>query len=482
MLSKIIRPDSFGFDEPIAKLMEVHSKGVDKGWMMKRAAMFDDVIRDIKPEKGHTLIHVITTGAMETYGPNSNCDGFNKHAGEYRLPAPKKGQPEVIILGGGLDEYHKTYRKTGHVYKNHKDNKDPDKASGSIVHECVNDDMDRGELIISVDNDKWHDEIENLAEGKPIMLSQGSGVPYDICSYCGHRRTRFPDACEHIKRNKLAITSDGHQIFVINDKPNFHDISGVFKPADKMAFALRKVASGEVITSGELAEMEGYTAPTSLADHLYGKVYDKYAKLVKLAGMEKEILALGHDPSAGAFCDESGFKSVPNGVGEIISGDTNRSMGVMHGAKIVLPLELFIKLLLKNRPEASDVESILPAVRDRMPTLFSDMLDDGDVSETLKDGTYDGCPGLHQHIRPIIERMMGSHSLGFGPVKRRVSITVLNGRPGEPLKGFTINKRGAEENDAADFVAREYGKYLISFNRVCDDDFAERMSVVQKFV
>ena len=154
----------------------------------------------------------------------------------------------------------------------------------------------------------------------------------------------------------------------------------------------------------------------------------------------------------------------------------------MHGAKVVLPLELFVKLLLKNKPELSSAEDVMPAVRDRMPTLFQDMLGCDDVTDMLGDGTYDGAPGLHRHIRPIIDKMMSGQSLSRGPVGKRITITILNKGPREIPGGFTIAKRGSEENTAADFIAREYGKYLISFNRVCDDDFVSRMSVVQKFV
>jgi len=862
MLSKRIRPDAFNFEVPVAKLMEVHSKGVDKGWLMKRAAMFDDIKDDIKPEKGHTLIHVITTGAMETYGANSNCDGFNRHSRSYTLPMPKRGSEATITLDGGLDKYHKTYMDKGYVYKNHKDNKNPDNASGTIIKEAMNDDLNRGELIISVDNDKWHDEIEKLANDEPVYLSQGCfiagtlvstlngsripvedvqagdvvvnrkgkcvrvestrvikikdglfnrihpaggftltgtdyhpysilrekdvinpstkryhkevdveskavwveaadvkpddylmtpipsethtpsyvndefarlcgyylaegyvtlsknkepdgicmtcnkkdtlykdaenigtalgykvniiprrdckeaaditiydhklaalfkelfgsgakdkyigssvmawdvsyqkifmgayhegdgyfetgankgrgrynasfftasrqlamdsqlilarmgepatlaietnnysaiskktqlgytlgykvrcsknftamfypystkiseppasfstrgskghrkiygnyllsrvkentqfidtacvynlhvadedhsylandmavhncGVKYDICSICGHKRKSFKDSCDHIKMHKLAILDDGHQVFVINDAPHFHDISGVIKPADKIAFALRKVASGEVVTSVELAELEGYVAPSSLADSLYGKVFDKYSKLVKLAELEKEIIATGDDVAKGAFCDKSGFKDIDENTGDVINRDTDRSLGLMHGSKVVLPLELFMELMLKNSPDKDSSDELMPAVKDRMPTLFSDMLGSDDMDDILKDGTYDGMPGEHRHIKPLLDKMIGSHSMEFGPVKKRITITILNNGSDDVDKKLNLHKKSSEENSAADFVAKEYGKYLLSFNRVCDDEFAEKMSVLQKFV
>jgi hypothetical protein len=479
MLSKIIRPDSFDFDVPVAKLVEAHSKGVDKGWLMKRAAMFDDKIADLKPEKNHSLIHVITTGAMETYGPNSNCDGFNRSKRTYTVPMPKNASEAVIELDGGLDKYHGTYMEKGAVYKNHKDNKNPENASGKIVHECINDDLNRGELIISVDNDKWHDEIEKLANDQDVYLSQGCGVKYDVCSACGHKRKSFKDSCDHIKMHKLAILEDGHQVFVINDAPHFHDISGVVKPADKIAFALRKVASGEIITSTELAELEGYTAPSSLADNLYGKVFDKYSKLVKLAELEKEIIAVGDDCATDAFTEESGFKGMEGSACDCIKNDTGRSLGLMHGSKIVLPVELFIKLLGGDNLE--NAEDIIPEVKGRMPSLFSDMLESDDLEDILKDGTYDGIPGVHGHIKPLFDKMLGDHSVAFGPVKKRVTITTIMAKPGEKPQGITIKKE-ASENSNADYLAREYGKYLLSFNRKCDDEFAERMSVLQKFV
>lgn len=484
MLSKIIRPDSFDFGVPVAKLMDVHSKGVDKLWMSKRAALFDDVISSLRPEKNHTLIHVITTGAMETYGANSNCDAFNRKERKYIIPEPEDRSKTVIILDGGLDKYHKTYTENGYVYKNHKDNKNPANASGRIIHEAINDDLNRGELIISVDNDKWHNEIENLAQGKPVYLSQGCGVKHDYCSICGHKRRRFGDECEHIRFHKLAITPEGHQVFVINDAPHFHDISGVIKPADKIAFALRKVASeNTVISSEELAQLEGFTAPTSLADTVYGKAYDKYAALSKLAELEKEIIAVGDDAAKDAFSEESGFKKLDNeSLLDMIKKDPDKCLGLMHSKKVILPLELFLKLLARGSDAEKGVEDIIPAVKDRMPTLFSDMLGSDDLEDILRDGTYDGCPGMHRHMAPIVNRLLHSHSLESGPVMRRMKITIISKKPGEKPVGLTLHKKSSEDNDAADYLAKEYGKYVLSFNRTCDDEFASRMSVLQKFV
>ncbi len=50
----------------------------------------------------------------------------------------------------------------------------------------------------------------------------------------------------------LTLDKTGRQICAINDKPHFHDISEVPKPAERIAFGLRKVASdGAVLTEEE---------------------------------------------------------------------------------------------------------------------------------------------------------------------------------------------------------------------------------------
>ena len=484
MIPKIIRASSFAFDDPVVKLMEVHSKGIDKGWMSKRAAAFDDILADIKPQKGRSFLHVITVGSMETYGANTNSDAFNRRAGEFRVPFPKKGGKSVIVMDGGLEKYHKLYPKNGKVYKNHKDNKDPSKSSGDIVHETINDDLDRGELIISVDNNVWGNEIENLANDRPVFLSQGCGVRSDICSICGYRRTSFDDSCEHVSKYKLVITPEGHQVFVVNDAPRFHDISGVVVPADKIVFALRKGASAEDLTSAELAIQEGYTIPVEL--HIHGKrAADRLGMLQKMAAMEKEILMAGQDPCVEAFSKGAGFGHIDESTAKLITDNTDNSLDILKDIKVVLPVELFMKLLARGSGEDKALKEVLPAVKDRMPTLFSDILgDQGCLDSVLSDGTYEGRPGGGLGLRRALSGLVPSHSMECGPVSRRVTLRII-GFPGEGLPAVKrLEKRSSEElgeNRAADYLAREYGKYLLSAGCGCQDGFAERMVVLQKF-
>ena len=474
MINKIINNDSFDFNAPVAQLMDVHSKGVDSKWMNKRASVISDVISSIRPVEGKTHIHLITTGALESYGSNCNADGFNREAREYNIPYPEKGTSKVIMLKGGLKENHKSYMKTGNVYKNHSDNRNPDNASGKILCEMFNEPMDRGELVIQVDNDKWGREIECLSNNDPVYFSQGCSVRQDTCSVCGHKRSTIPQSCDHLKYNKLALTPEGHQVFAINDEPVFHDISGVIKPADKIAFALSKVASQGILGGEDLAQMYGYSSPTSLADTMYGKAFDKYAMLVKLAKMEKEVECKAEGTEA--FSEGSGFKEISENTIKSLSDNFDGGMHKLKEAKVILPIELFMKLVMNQHKE--EAKELIPEVKQRLPNIFNTMLNSDNVGDIMKDGTYDGRPGLFNHLNHMISSMIPSQGLDFNPVKKRISIMSIRRNPSPRVMII----KTASDNAAADMVAEEYGKYLLSFNRGLTDNFIQKQSIIQKLV
>ena len=182
---KVVNPESFNFDSPIAQLMDVHSRGLDKDWMVKRAAVLTQEMKDIKPESGYSYIHLISLGAGEFTSNNRNGDWWNEKAGEFELPEPKEGIPKIIKLGGGLVEFHPTFMQ-GHVFKHHR-NSDPKLAIGEIKAAAYNHDMHRGELIIKVPHGKeWDADLEKMAEGKQTSFSMAAKEPSDRCSICGN--------------------------------------------------------------------------------------------------------------------------------------------------------------------------------------------------------------------------------------------------------------------------------------------------------
>lgn len=159
MTIKLITTEDYGWEELPVSLFRPYSRGIEHPRGVKVASALAHQLEELVPEKGHTLVHTLAVGSTERYGPNRNGDGFRRD--ENKLA-------------------HDRFVKFGHVYKHHQ-NKDPTKASGQIKLSAYNDDMDRIELVISLDNEKCRDEIQKLAEGKDLPGSMGCHVAFDVC-------------------------------------------------------------------------------------------------------------------------------------------------------------------------------------------------------------------------------------------------------------------------------------------------------------
>lgn len=174
MISKQILPGSWFRDIPTAHLIDVHSRGFERGPLLKMAAAEELMRADIRPEHGQSLIHLITTGAQEFYGPNSNADGFNEKAADFKIPRHHAtGKPAIYKMAGGLTEFHDTFLKYGAVYEEHFNSKKGGKPKGTIKMASYNPTMHRGELIVSVPNDTWAKDLNKLANGEPVYWSMG---------------------------------------------------------------------------------------------------------------------------------------------------------------------------------------------------------------------------------------------------------------------------------------------------------------------
>lgn len=471
-----------------ARLVDVHSRGVDRDWMQKRAAVLTKEISSVRPEKGHSFIHAISMGCQEAYGPNRNGDGFNEKCARFEFPEPEKGGPKSRTLDGGLMQYHPTFTKYAKVYKDHV-NKDPELASGDIVAEAYNPEMRRGELLIKVQNDKWGPELEKSANGEDIPFSMSCRVPYDTCSICGHQAPNRKEYCSHLKNEMGQVKAGGHQVFAINDRPMFFDFSGVFRPADRIAYGLRKVASAgempeEFIPSTMLAEQWGISAPKSvLFDSSPRHVQEKLAAMERLAAMEKQIEATGSaiSPEADAGMTTG---SLGEDVGSELRGlDFNEMMGALAQAKICLPMKDFFRLVLGNKfdsvaGEMDDAESLLPGI-------FGRMLQTGDgVEDVTGMKTYDPATSLlPKRVRDMIENVAPDMSLGEEPVGRRVQISIIRGGPGKLAKMSHVKR--ASDNKVAHFLAKQYVAYQLAFSQSLggkDGGLADRLMVRRNYV
>jgi hypothetical protein len=261
MIPKLILSNSYDFGDPAVSLVPLHRKGVDDAWMAKHASsgVFHDVLRSLKPIPGQSIIHVIAVGDEEMWGPNRNADAFSREDNRTR---------------------HNTFVDHGKVYKHHQSD-DPLKAVGDLIRSAHSEEMSRIELLMGLDNDKCSTELSKLDDGGDLPVSMGSWQQYDVCSVCKHKAPTVEDHCDHIKNFLGCVLNDGRRIYMQNPKPTYYDISLVFRPADRVAYTLRKVAAeqGRVLGGHELAQMLGLSHWAS----------PKIATIRTLAAIAKDI-------------------------------------------------------------------------------------------------------------------------------------------------------------------------------------------------
>lgn len=451
MLYKTIHTGSYDFGVQPVSLVDIHSRGIDKAWMQKQATALGPEIQAIRPEPGTSVLHLIAMGATEDYGPNRNADGFNRH---------------------NLRTRHHTFVKEGHVFKHHK-NKDPKQASGHVKCSAFNEAMKRVDLLIGVDNNKWGTELEKLANGEDLAFSMACRVPHDVCSICGNKAPHREDYCDHMKKFAGQILSDGRQVYVDNPDPTFFDISGVFRPADRIAYHLQKVASAAPLLGVDMAELDGLEAPsfTPLRGRRTNMLWQKRSALRKLSAIEKEIEATMSKGRGGVLDLNGAFSPEISKISDqdldTLSDGTkdriDKLMGALGQVRVSLPLRDFIRIVMGD--DAGGVN--LGAVEDQLPGVFSRLLNEND-DEVVSDGTYDprgGLSDLPTGIRDIINRMVPGLSLAEGPVGNRITMVVMRKIPRPTLTvGSGIRTiKSAAETAGAELLAKEYAKYKLSF-------------------
>jgi hypothetical protein len=464
---KIIQSGSFDFGMAPLSLMDIWSRGPDRDFMRKRAAVLSREIGDIRPIPGHSFLHLISMGSHEYFGGNRNGDTFNEKSAELKIPEPKKGTPPIVKLAGGLIEYHPTFVKSGgHVFKHHK-NSDPKLSIGQVVAEAYNPEMHRGELVIKVANDHpdWKHELDGLAKGKDIPFSMSCKIAKDLCSYCGNRSRSRMEYCDHLRNHMSEILKSGHQVLAFNDDPLFFDISKVLKPADRIAFSLRKVASALVVKSGaELAEEEGLMFPAWMSESdavpLSKHAQRKLAVARKLAEIEKVVdgFARGEDNThlrtACMGCPED---LPPRELERLKKAKLFEALEGLGSAQICLSLRDFLQLVMDS--DVGKIKEDVDGAEAMLPDLFTRLQDRGELSECAGDSSYDSTGGaVPGFVKDIIGRLVGSHSLSSEPVKRRITIAIIRG-------GSLPEKRAGYvgQSKRADYLAKEYAKYLLSF-------------------
>jgi intein/homing endonuclease len=322
------------------------------------------------------------------------------------------------------------------------------------------------------------------------LISHNCKVPYDICSACLNKAANRKEYCKHLKHEMGQVKQAGHQIFAINDRPMLFDISGVFRPADRIAYGLRKVASTgvtseeAVVSSAEIAELWGLSVPRAvLLDSSPRPVQEKLAAIERLAAMEKRIEATGRaiNPSVDA--------GVPTGeapqetIDSMRSSDWNGLMGALAQAKICLPVKDFFRLVLGDKYDS--VAGEMDGVQSLLPGMFSRMLDSGDgVEDVTGMSAYDPATSLvPKAVRDKIGSLSSDMSVDEEPVRHRVQVMIIRGgdRGQGAMRKVSADLRASK---TASYMARQYAAYQLSFFRAIDgagDDLTTGLTVLRNY-
>jgi hypothetical protein len=473
MINKVLESgynDSSQF--PAAAVIPEFRGALDRQTLKKRASIFDAEYDKFERKPGHTYIHLISVAAGEHYGPNSRADFYNGDAYRHELSCPEKGKPNFIILKPGLSATHnKTFMEHGGVYTEHVSSLDGAEPQGYIVKAALNPEMKRGELIIGVETNKWADDIHKLESGTPLKFSIGASAPYDICSVCGHITTTEDGHCDHYKTMPGEFLADGSQVYVISDNCLFHDISRVKNPAEKIAFSIRKVASGRgnrFVTPVGPAKASVVRALCKTAN-----AKARFDMLCKLAAIEKEILAEGTtcavDPAllslfrkrrAAKKCQRKEASAAESLQHFLDFADTNNIIGSCNKHDYILSPEEFVNLMLPEEDRKAYHVSI-EDIENSLPGIFNKILHSTEADTFCNDDTYE----CDRCCESVTDAAIGNYckTQSIGDIVGQLVDQALDGNNlqnnGDKV---IITISNGVSNDVSSTIAEDYASYLVS--------------------
>lgn len=431
--------------EQVTQIVPVSRVGVDRSWLKKQASVLGDKFAELKPRDGQTPIYSIAISAMEISGSNRNADFWPGTSGTKIASCPASASDGLIKIAEGLKERYKTFETHARMYRNHR-NDDPSLASGIIHSAAYNEPMGRVEVLSYVDDDKWSDELNKLANHELTGVSMSASVPYDYCNICGNRAPSPRSYCDHIKNMKNAILEDGTQVGMINEKPTFVDLSAVTRNADRLGYALGRIALGEKEAATES------TSSNPLRED----------KLRKFAEMEKKVV-LPAAPGACRAFDGRVEEKIPDATIMIIR--SHRPEDVMSGMKsrkIILPPEEFFRVL--TGPDYKTIKPLMASVKQLLPRIFQILKADGGdlaaVGETAGGGNV-ALPSLSS----ALSELEPDYSLRPRMMQAKITLSISQHPKDAPSTKVKLPKTASVP---ARNLAKEYGKYLLACSR--DED------------
>jgi hypothetical protein len=473
-ITKIISMDSNAYGgEALAQMIKISSRGLigrDRTILEKRAsAEFAHKAAKLELMPGEDLIHLLAMGSTECYGPNRNGDGF---------------RAEIC------DGYHDTFRKYARWYRHH-DNKDPKKGRGLVKLSGFNKPMQRIELAVALNATKEaadrngglvaDEEIIKLANGEDIPVSMACRVSHDICSGCGNKARNRSEYCGPEKcatygglRDNIGKTyDDGHTLHADNPDPSFFDISGVFKPADRIAYVLGKAAQWEQgeqllkaaspwepMSGAKMAEELGVHAPPWMRED--GPWTDRaLVSRMKLAyDMASREDALGttdaNTQQTVMFAPEvrGRIEAMPN-VGR--QEKVAYAMRALADRQCLLTLPEWLEVVgnMSHEKAAAAAHQVGP----RIPGVFTRLLNDPDFESKVTNNPYVAANVTARSMQHWAAKHASAMSLDRAMVVERIQRSVLRSVvPNGPRPLVKIATASP-----ADKLASQYALYQLAF-------------------
>lgn len=220
------------------------------------ADVVGDFVKSLRSEPGKAYVLNIALGDSDRWGTNNNGEFFFGKRKFSDFPQILARFPFLAKYeNGGLLTDHPRYgSKTflsnpAHFFDHHR-NKDVAGAYGRCVFQYFNPEMRRVELVFELWPRKMRevgagDVLDRLENDIPIESSMGCRVPWDVCKTCGNVARIKREYCSCLRRGMNRVSPDGVRNGAMNFLSSFHDMSRVFKNADRSSYVLQKVASVE---------------------------------------------------------------------------------------------------------------------------------------------------------------------------------------------------------------------------------------------
>lgn len=428
---------------------------------------------ELRAEKtaGQTDALVIALGAYEGTGANRNGDIFKE--------AQCLKHYKTFVKSGSRG---KDGKYDGRALNRHHKNKPEDPKYGNIKAAAYNDKMKRIELVIGLDNDKCAEEIQKLAEGKQINVSMAAKVAYDVCTWCGHEAKTDNHRCKHIPKSLGEINKKGEMCSMDNIDPKWFELSIVGRPADRIGMSLKLASdNGYIKTANDYKTIyPGFVIPPEEDSFLKisKQAAEKRSLVKKLAAIEKHIDGIiegGPKNSKEKYISEHKSKlkhsdEIPDDVmDELRKFEPSKLLRALADKGIVFSPKDFIKYSFGNKALGSNSEDMFSKLKKHLPSMFSDMEEDGD--DEVNDEKFEPSSSdfLPKGMMSLVKNLFENHSLFDKPAHGRImKITIIKKMPTGKLDKKHSNDELSKESSIKT-LAKQYASYKLAALRHMDE-------------